>query len=546
MVNNIYITFSQYAEEPTSLKDFNLKGKVKSFTRECFQKNPMNNKDTILYSIDKYKFNPSGFITFIETKYIDKSINDKYNFTYDKEDRLINLKYQRKDSEIIENDYYYQSNKCNKIVVLCGKAMFRYQTYDYDTIQNTLLINNYDSKDSLYSSNKLVYDKNNRLIIADGEKIAKYRYDKNNNLIYMKEFDNIYKWKYDKENRLIKESTYYNSKLYREMTFYYDSVRNVYKTSKIVNPNYYGRIVDVKEKTIFDDKGKIKEIKRHYNNQVSKNRFKYNDYGLLIEETYKSKDDKDCYKFEYTYDSNHALIEKRKFEKDIYNRNWIKSKKLKLSKTEKYFFDEKNRNNVIITYSSDNSIYSKDSIFYINDSLKGIHNTYTYDLFLSPFYLSKSDTFKYDNKNRLISHSYWDLNERKVKDFTYNASDSIIYIREKRLNNRDSISTIRFMKRTYNSEGLLVEEENTIDYIFKIFSYDEKGRLKVITDKNDNNDIQIFYYSKKGKVVEKYYFPDGKYNWKENPIVVFYNYDKFGNRINDGYRDCKCRYEYYE
>lgn len=533
-------------KESISLKDFNLEGKVKSCTCEYFNINRMNNRDTILYEFDTYKFNPSGFITSKEINYTDNSIKSKFYYTYDKENRLTNLKCQRQDSTIIDYSYYYQGNKCCKIVRSVNQIKSNYQTYYYDSLKNTLLINSYNRKDSLYQSHKLVYDKNNNLIVADGENIAKYRYDKNNNLIYMKEFDHIYKLKYDKDNRLIKESEYYNNKLFREMTFYYDSIGNVYKTSTILNPNYYGRIVDVKEKTIFDDKGRVKEIKRHYNNKVSKNRFKYNDYGLLVAETYKSKDEIDYYRYQYTYDSKHNLIDKRKYEKDIYNRNWIKFKNLQLINIQKYFYDEGNRNNVIITYSNDKSIKCIDSIFYINNSLKGIQKTYSYSYYNSPLYLTKTDTFIYDNKSRLINHTYWDLYERIVKDYTYNDSDSIIYISEQQLKNRDTIPTIRFMKRIYNSKGLLVEEENTIDNIFKLFSYDEKGRLKVITDKNDNNYSQVFYYSKNGKIVEKYFYPEGKYDWKKNPQIVLYNYDKFGNNIDDGHSDCKCKYEYYE
>lgn len=267
------------------------------------------------------------------------------------------------------------------------------------------------------------------------------------------------------------------------MNYYYDSLGNIYKTSKISNPKYYGLIVDIKEQTIFNDKGRVKEMKRYYNDELSKNSFKYNDYGLLITETYKSKNYIDYYRYKYTYDSKHNLIEKRKYVKDIYNTMWVKFNNLELNNIEKYFYDEKNRNNVIISYSSDNMISNIDSIFYINNSLKGIQNTYFYKNYDSTFSLIKTDTFKYDNKNRLISHLYWDSYERKIEDYIYNDFDSIIYLSEKLFKNKDTIPTIRYLKRTYNSKGLLIEEENTIDNIFHIFSYDEKGRLKVVTDK---------------------------------------------------------------
>lgn len=97
------------------MKDFNLKGKIKSYTCEYFTINRMNNKDTILYHFEKYKFNPSGFITSQEIKYTDNSIDTKYNYTYDKENRIINLIFQCNDTVIIEYDYYYKGNKCNKI-----------------------------------------------------------------------------------------------------------------------------------------------------------------------------------------------------------------------------------------------------------------------------------------------------------------------------------------------------------------------------------------------------------------------------------------------
>lgn len=96
-----------------------------------------------------------------------------------------------------------------RLVRSVNKMITDYQTYDYDSLKNTLLINSYNRKDSLYKSHKLVYDKYNNLIFANGENVAKYRYDKNNNIIYMKEYDHIYKGKYNKDNRLIKESGYY-------------------------------------------------------------------------------------------------------------------------------------------------------------------------------------------------------------------------------------------------------------------------------------------------------------------------------------------------
>jgi len=393
-----------------------------------------------------------------------------------------------------------------------------------------------------------VYDKNNNLILADGEKIANYKYDKNNNIIRKKEFNGKYRFKYNKINQLTKISSYYKGKLYEEINYSYDSLGNNIKSSTISDPKYYGLIVRVKEKTILNDKGKVTEIKRYYNDEVSKNNFKYNDDGLLIRETYKSKNDRDYYRDEYTYDSKKNLIEKRIYEKNNYKESWFKYNNTEQSKIEKYFYNDKNQNNIIIRYYGNNWIYDIDSIFYLQNSLKGIQNKYSFNNLDSTFSIIRTDTFRYDHKNRLINHSFLYFEDRTIEDYTYNDFDSIIYISEKLFNKNDTLPITRHLKRTYSSKGLLIEEENTRDNNFYnyIFNYDEKGRLKVVTNKEDNIVRQMFYYRKNGKIKELFFYSEGKYNWKEDPYIITYTYDKFGNVIFKSNDYNKNIYEYYE
>jgi len=99
--------------EPTSLKDFRLKGKVKSYTHEVYENNKLKGEDTLLLYFDKYIFNSKSYITIKERMYSDNYHNTIDYYTYYNNNNLINIKTQSNNG-LIENNLYYQNNKCVK------------------------------------------------------------------------------------------------------------------------------------------------------------------------------------------------------------------------------------------------------------------------------------------------------------------------------------------------------------------------------------------------------------------------------------------------
>lgn len=507
---NVFAQFRTFEEnnlikiqEPISLKDFGLKGKVKSYTKE----------DKDLNYSDIYKFNEEGYIRIKERKFSDSSHNSISYYSYYNNNNFIKIQYS---DGLSEDNLYYENKRCVKRKYIRQNEKRSYETYKYNSKDNSIQIDYYDNRDSVRKIHNLVYDKNNNLIMFDGENTSKNKYDKNNNLVLKKEYNNKYKFIYNKQNQLIKVSCYNKRKLFKEINYTYDSLGNNIKTSSILDPVYYGYITKTKEKIKLNDNGKLREIKRYYVDSKSKNSFKYNDKGSLIKETYKCKTKyEQDYRDEYTYDKKNNLIEKREYKENLYNKSFFKFNNLDLNKIEKYFYNDKNQNNIIITYYNPDWINNIDSIYYLQNTLKGLQNTYSYSNLDSTFSIIRTDTFRYDNRNRLVNHSFRDFDDITIDDYTYNDFDSIVYISNKLFRKKDTIPFTRYFKRTFNPKGIVIEEENTRDnhYYSHIFSYDDKGRLKVVTDKEDNRVRQVIKYSKNGKRIERLFHPKGKYNF---------------------------------
>jgi len=302
------------SDKKNDLNKYGFNGKVKSVKSELF--NLISEKDTFKIGnkengigIDKnlvLEFNQLGNLTLSKEFLANGDIRKETSYTYDKRDRLLDLR---------EIDHY-------------GKGSVLEYNYSYNSQDSItqLVIRKNDFKRTY----KIERDEDNRPIkreIIQNDTISTYnaRYDSNNNLISESEFD--YE---NKPIRLVERS--FNSQNLKErekITQYSD-----WDTIEAENKYFYNKnnkkIVEqfnIENDSTFDEtkykyhkNGKLKESTTVIGDDefilVEKNQ--YNENGDLTEKIVKTSDGEtnDVWSYDFKYDSENNWIEKIEFKND--------------------------------------------------------------------------------------------------------------------------------------------------------------------------------------------------------------------------------------
>ncbi len=271
-------------------------------------------------------------------------------------------------------------------------------------------------------------------------------------------------------------------------------------------------------------KGKIKEYKRYISEGESDSRLQYSytfgSKGEIKEHiTFDENGDLESI-ITYTADEKGRLSEycnynaKSTISSSIISRD-SSGNEIRQTNNKTLSFD------IRYTYTYDDRNNLLEYIKFSGDSLKYKY-TYAYDnkgnkleenLYKSDGTLSKSRTWKYDEKGKLIETFIDDRALENKKPWFYYQAKKVVY--------------------TYDERGNEVEHKNYDSY--GVFSgsvsnkYDSKNNIieAIKFDKYDKFDSkETFAYDKKGKLIEKC-----KYNKKGFEYSSVYAYDKKGNEI---------------
>jgi len=210
--------------ERLSLKEFNLKGKVKSITEKQFFAKKNGKTDPEPYQENKYYFNEKGQLKMWESKNNQGDISTT-SYDYDENgqatfmtfegfgDHTLKYEFEQKGKTRWQYCYWF-SGSGSKKGSLQHKFMFTRDNTDrlveYAKYYSTRTDFNFKEVYT-YNANNQVEEMNNYGLSGKVEQRHTYIYDKNNNLVEEKEYSNTYKYnelnsttkfeyKYDSQN----------------------------------------------------------------------------------------------------------------------------------------------------------------------------------------------------------------------------------------------------------------------------------------------------------------------------------------------------------
>ena len=179
---------------------------------DSFFKNNWINSTFSTYKNSEKKFNTKGLKTSEVWFEPNKSIFYKYDYKYDDNDSITQIKKSGKNDEIFSIRNFFFSNKTLQTAAnFTSDNSYSYRSYEYDSKNNLTQIKYYD-ENGYSHTNIYSYNSNNKLLEVNKHSPFKMEIDENNVKIMIK--DSIGETKvfkkqfYDIKNRLIETHTF--------------------------------------------------------------------------------------------------------------------------------------------------------------------------------------------------------------------------------------------------------------------------------------------------------------------------------------------------
>jgi YD repeat-containing protein len=335
-------------EDKVTWKDYEIKGKVKQYTRAEYK--IINGSKKAFFRKQLINFDEDGKILDACDLNVKGEKTARGYYDYDKEGRLIELRSYDADDKLVENVKYTYNDKGIKIkednnnVNLAVNSTWLYDEkgnviesieYSKDTLITLVKMKYHKETNALIEEDTIRYKPNGQFNFREVTKYNKYgvvlsrlKYkDKEKMKIEIKEFHNydskgneyklfiqaigtrpktcIYKNIYDEKGQLIKSTsafytwifkydnrgnqikkTSYTSQDYLELELYneYDMDNNMIKETRIEYDRSPGAGINKKITSIYDKEGKLIEWARDDKDGHYKHQTLYNDKGIMIEQ----------------------------------------------------------------------------------------------------------------------------------------------------------------------------------------------------------------------------------------------------------------------
>lgn len=224
-VASVFASAQSTSDKRNDLEKSSLKGTVASLKETKysvrFEKGKAV-KDTVTESPKSYRYNKSGYITEEVYYELNDSINEKWSFVFDVNNKQLEGNRYMSDGYLVWNYTctYDAAGNCTEISKNEDGSLVEISRFKYDSKGNCTSISS--ESEGVWSDTSR-YDANNNeiehfTINPEGEKVMHrtHKYDSNNNMIESVEYDNLgvvsfkQTFAYDKNNRET-ESKFYSS-----------------------------------------------------------------------------------------------------------------------------------------------------------------------------------------------------------------------------------------------------------------------------------------------------------------------------------------------
>jgi hypothetical protein len=224
-VASIFASAQSTSDKRNDLEKSSLKGPVASLKETKYSirlEKGKAVKDTVTESPKSYRYNKAGYITEEVYYELNDSINERWNFVFDANNKQLEGNRYMGDGYLIWNYSctYDAAGNCKEVIKYEDGSLVEISRFTYDSKGNCISIN---SESEGIWSDTIRYDANNNeiehlTINPEGEMVMHrtHQYDSNNNMIESVEYDNLgvisfkQTFAYDKNNREI-ESKFYSA-----------------------------------------------------------------------------------------------------------------------------------------------------------------------------------------------------------------------------------------------------------------------------------------------------------------------------------------------